>query len=140
MPLSAFFDALPAPRLIARLGERGLVTVGGTAIATTYAVIGLVPHWGWAAGLIAILGLAFFMLHGTMQARATEAAPEARTTSVALFAAMLFLGQAVGALVIGALIGAFGYAAGFGAASVAVAGLTLWLRPRLSSRAAAAPR
>jgi predicted MFS family arabinose efflux permease len=120
-----------ATRLVARFGERGLVSIGGAAIATSYAAIGLVPSWHWAAGLIALLGGAFFMLHGTMQARATEAAPEARATAVALFAMALFLGQSVGAVAIGAAIGAAGYAAGFGLAAAGVAALTLVLRARL---------
>jgi predicted MFS family arabinose efflux permease len=119
-----------APRLLARLGERGLVTVGGIAITLAFALIGVVPHWAGAALLIAVLGLAFFMLHGTMQVRATEAAPDARTTAVALFASMLFLGQALGALAIGALVGAFGYPVGFAVSAGAVLGLTLWLRWR----------
>jgi predicted MFS family arabinose efflux permease len=130
--VGSFTYTRAAPRLLAALGERGLVTVGGVAIAASYALIGIVPHWGYAAALIAALGLAFFMLHGTMQVRATEAAPDARTTAVAMFAAMLFLGQAAGALVIGTLIGAFGYAAGFIAAAISVLALTLWLRTRFS--------
>lgn len=128
-----------APKLLARFGERGLVTLGGCAIAVSYALLAVAPHWGLAALLIAGLGLAFFMLHGTMQVRATEAAPEARATAVAMFAAMLFLGQAAGALALGALIGAAGYAAGFGAAALAVALLTAWLRARLSTLPAGSP-
>jgi predicted MFS family arabinose efflux permease len=126
-----------APRLLKRLGERGLVTVGGAAIAGAFLLIGVAPHWGFAAVLIAVLGLAFFMLHGTMQVRATEAAPDARTTAVALFASMLFLGQAAGALALGMLIGGFGYAPGFAVAAVGVALLTLWLRSKLSTPPAA---
>lgn len=138
--LGGFTYTRAAPRLLAALGERGLVGLGGAAIAASFLAMGFVPRWGYAAGLIAVLGLAFFMLHGTMQARATEAAPDARATAVALFAAMLFLGQACGALALGALIGAQGYAAGFCAAAVGVAALTLWLRARLSSLAAGQAR
>jgi predicted MFS family arabinose efflux permease len=134
--VGSFIYTRSAPRLLARFGERGLVTLGGCAIAASYALLAVVPHWGFAALLIAGLGLAFFMLHGTMQVRATEAAPEARATAVAMFAAMLFLGQAAGALGLGVLIGAAGYPAGFLAAAVGVACLTLWLRARLSSPAA----
>jgi predicted MFS family arabinose efflux permease len=130
--VGSFAYTRAAPRLLAALGEAGLVGIGGTAIAAAYALIAVVPHWGWAALLIAGLGLAFFMLHGTMQTRATEAAPDARATAVAMFAAMLFLGQAAGALGLGALIGAFGYQAGFLAAAAGVALLTAWLRSRLA--------
>lgn len=129
-----------ATRLVARMGEAGLVSVGGGAVSVVFLLIGVVPHWGFAALLIAALGLAFFMLHGTLQTRATEAAPDARTTAVALFAAMLFLGQAMGALVMGALIGWVGYPGGFIATAIGVAGLTVWLRRRLSSPMADPPQ
>lgn len=131
--VGSFIYTRLATRLLAWLGEAGLVSIGGAAIATAYLTLGFVPHWGFAAVLIMVQGLAYFMLHGTLQARATEAAPDARTTAVAMFAAMLFLGQATGALAIGALIGAFGYAAGFSVSALGVAGLTLWLRTRLST-------
>lgn len=120
-----------ATRLVKALGERGLVGIGGAAITACYAAMGFVPSWPFAAVLIAVLGGAFFMLHGTMQARATEAAPEARATAVACFAMALFLGQSLGAIVVGASIGAVGYEAGFGLAAAGVALLTLVLRARL---------
>jgi predicted MFS family arabinose efflux permease len=48
-----------------------------------------------------------------LQARATEALPEARGTAVAGFAMSLFLGQALGAVIFGTIIGSFGFAPGF---------------------------
>jgi predicted MFS family arabinose efflux permease len=129
--VSGFAYTRLATRLVAALGERGLVSIGGGVIAACFAALGLVPSWPWAAGLIGLLGGAFFMLHGTLQARATEAAPEARGTAVALFAMALFLGQSLGALAIGTAIGLGGYAAGFSLAAAGVAALTLVLRARL---------
>lgn len=129
--VSGFAYTRLATRLVAALGERGLVSIGGGVIAASFAIMGLVPSWPWAAALIGLLGGAFFMLHGTLQARATEAAPEARGTAVALFAMALFLGQSLGALAIGTAIGLGGYAAGFSLAAAGVAALTLVLRARL---------
>lgn len=129
--VSGFAYTRLATRLVAALGERGLVSIGGGVIAASFATMGLVPSWPWAAALIGLLGGAFFMLHGTLQARATEAAPEARGTAVALFAMALFLGQSLGALAIGTAIGLGGYAAGFSLAAAGVAALTLVLRARL---------
>lgn len=137
--VGSFTYTRAAPRLLAALGEGGLVTVGGIAIAATYLLMGMVPHWGFAALLIAGLGLAFFMLHGTMQVRATEAAPDARTTAVALFASALFLGQAAGALGLGVLIGLFGYTVGFASIAASVLVLTLWLRRHFSRKPAGQP-
>ena len=42
------------------------------------------------------IGLGFFMLHNTLQTEGTQMAPEARGTSLALFASMYFLGQTAG--------------------------------------------
>ena len=46
-----------------------------------------------------ILGLGFFMLHNTLQVRATHMAPEAPGAALSLFAATFFLAQAAGALI-----------------------------------------
>jgi predicted MFS family arabinose efflux permease len=53
---------------------------------------------------IAMLGLGYIALHTTLQTRATELAPEARGTAIALFALFLFLGGALGAALFGPLI------------------------------------
>jgi predicted MFS family arabinose efflux permease len=66
-----------------------------------------------------------------LQARATEALPEARGAAVSAFALALFMGQGAGALAFGALLAATGYREGFAAAALTMAGLTLWCRSRL---------
>jgi predicted MFS family arabinose efflux permease len=63
------------------------------------------------------------MFHGTMQTQSTEVAPEARGSAVALFVLCLFLGQTVGAVVMGAVLAAGGYAAVFFVAAALMAGV-----------------
>ena len=53
-------------------------------------------------------GLAFYMLHNSMQTEATELAPSARGSAVALFACGFFIGQGLGPLVFGALLHGLG--------------------------------
>ncbi len=53
---------------------------------------------------IAMIGFGYIALHTTLQTRATELAPEARATAVALFAFCLFLGGSVGAAGFGPLV------------------------------------
>jgi predicted MFS family arabinose efflux permease len=53
---------------------------------------------------LVMLGLGYIALHTTLQTRATELAPAARGTAVALFAFALFLGGALGALAFGPLV------------------------------------
>jgi predicted MFS family arabinose efflux permease len=79
------------------------------------------------------LGLAFYMLHGVLQARATEALPEARGTAVAAFAMALFFGQSMGALIFGTILHMAGYAAVFVAAALATLGLMVWSRRLLNA-------
>jgi hypothetical protein len=43
-----------------------------------------------------VIGLSYYMLHNCLQTEATELAPTARGSAVALFACGFFLGQALG--------------------------------------------
>ena len=114
--------------LLARLGERGMVMVGGIGVALALVVFALSPWWWAVAVAQACVGLLFFMLHGSLQARATEALPEARGTAVAGFAMALFLGQSVGSVIFGTMIVWAGFTASMLVASAGLAALTLWLR------------
>ncbi len=125
--IGAFIYTRTAKRLVAWLGERGLVGGGGALLAAALGGLALAPAW-WAVALLQVpLGMAFYMFHGVLQARATEALPESRATAVSAFAMALFLGQSVGALAFGAVLHAGGYAAVFGVAAAATAGLAAWV-------------
>lgn len=92
--------AFGAGRLLGRLGEAGLAKGGAILLATGVAIVALAPvtlpvAWFAIPGLF-IAGLGFYMLHNTLQINATQMAPHARGTAVALFASSFFLGQAVG--------------------------------------------
>ena len=73
------------------------------------------------------MGLLFFMLHGVLQARATELMPEARGTAVACFAMSLFFGQAIGSLIFGTMIVWVGFTPVFLSTAVGLVGLSFWL-------------
>jgi predicted MFS family arabinose efflux permease len=117
-----------APRLVRRFGERGMVFWGGLGLALGFAAIALAPAWWMVAPVLAVLGLVFFMVHGVLQARATEALPEARGTSVAGFAMALFLGQSIGAVLFGVIIAEAGFRAAFLLAAVATVGFAFILK------------
>jgi MFS family permease len=126
--VGAFAYTRLARRLVRGFGERGLLGLGGAALAGLLTLVALA--WAWWVVLLAQLciGLAFFMFHGVLQARATEALPEARGTAVSAFAMALFLGQTLGALLFGALIGVADYRVAFLLAAAGVAGLAWWAR------------
>ena len=96
------FAALARP-LVARLGETGLAALGGLLMGAGFCLVALAPGAvGAAAGAFAA-GLGFYMMHSTLQTNATQMAPSARGTAMAVFAGCLFLGQSVG-VSLGALV------------------------------------
>ncbi len=125
-----------ARRLLARLGEGGLTLAGGLLMAVALTVAVLSGRWWLFVPVELALGLGFFMLHSVLQARATEMLPQARATAVATFACLLFLGQSVGALLVGAAIARFGYPTAFLIDAGCIVLLTLWLARALRRGAA----
>lgn len=136
--LLAFFGAggliyvLLARRLLPVLGERGFALCGGALLLLAF---GLAPWAGAGAGfalVAALSGLGFYVLHTTLQTNATQMAPEARGSAVAIFASSLFMGTSVGVTIGGMLIESVGYTSlflGCGVGLLALgAGFNLLLR------------
>jgi YNFM family putative membrane transporter len=88
--------------LVERLGPARMTITGGLLMAVGYGLFALpfLPWWS-AIGFFVLNGFGFFLMHGTFQAQATELAPTARGSAVALFACSLFLGHAIGPVVMG---------------------------------------
>jgi len=93
-----------ARRLVRRIGERGMAAGGGAMMAVGFAALAAGPHWVWAVPACLVAGFGFYMMHNTLQANATQMAPQARGTAVSLFASSLFLGQSLGISGVAALI------------------------------------
>jgi predicted MFS family arabinose efflux permease len=92
------------PWFRARLPERHLAVLGGGLMGSGYLVMAVSRSIAVFAIAIVMLGLGYIALHTTLQTRATELAPEARGTAVALFAFCLFLGGAVGSAAFGPIV------------------------------------
>jgi predicted MFS family arabinose efflux permease len=103
--------------ILARLGMSRMVVVGAVITATSFAVLALPGPWWRDALAMLTAGVGFYMVHNSLQTMATELAPTARGSAVALFAASYFLGQALGPV----LIGPLAHAAGFVAALLLIA-------------------
>ena len=129
--LGALAYVRAARRLVPLLGEARMVLLGSVVMAVGVAASVLItPCVEMVAGLVVAqlaIGMGFYLLHGVLQARATEMLPHARATAVASFALMLFLGQSIGALTMGGLIAQFGYQSAFLCDAVAVVVLGVWL-------------
>lgn len=112
--------------LVRRLGESGLVLVGGSLIFICYLSISLFKSWLLFIPGTIFSGLGFYMFHSTLQTRATEMSPESRGTAVSLFAFNLFLGQGIGAAVIGRIVDSFGYVPAFVFSGTSIVLLAIW--------------
>jgi predicted MFS family arabinose efflux permease len=102
--------AAMAPMLIRRLGESGLAAGGGVLLGACLAVVAFTSLPIVAALACFAAGLGFYMLHNTLQVNATQMVPAQRGSSLALFAATLFVGQALGVALAGALVERIGTA------------------------------
>lgn len=123
--------------LVERLGPTRMTRAGGVVCAIGLALFAFDWPWWSAIPLFALQGFGFFLLHGTFQAQATELAPAARGSAMALFACCFFLGQATGPLAMGAAMHALGAPAAillFAAAIVLFGYLTPRILPVPSSR------
>ncbi len=118
-------------RLVAHLGPARMVLAGGMIMAAAIAVFALpfLPWWT-AIGCFIVQGFGFFLMHGTFQAQATELAPTARGSAVALFACSLFCGHALGPIIVGALKVSFGASIALLAMAAGIALLGI-IAPRL---------
>jgi predicted MFS family arabinose efflux permease len=123
--------------LLGRLGERGLALGGGVTMMLCFSGIALAPAWAASVPFFVLIGLGFYMLHNTLQTRATEMAPQARGSAVSFFAFCLFLGQAAGVTAAGAAVERFGYVPMLLAAGAGVLLLSLWFRAQLAGHRSA---
>lgn len=109
--------------LVERLGPARMTVTGGIVMGLAFTLFSLafLPWWS-AIAIFTLNGFGFFLMHGTFQAQATELAPTARGSAVALFACALFCGHALGPVLMGAALHLFGTS---GAILVFAAGITL---------------
>ena len=117
--------------LVQRLGEKWLVRVGGLLAGSCYLSITILPTWILFIPVIILIGLGYNMMHSTLQTQATELSPESRGTAVSLFAFSLFMGQGIGAAVLGRIVDNAGYIPCFIVCSIAVASLAVWFSSQM---------
>lgn len=115
-------------KLVARIGELGILILGGGLLGFAFVAIGVMSNWQAFVPLVIILGTGFYTMHGTLQTRATEIAPEARGAAISLFAFFFFLGQSLGPIVLGHILESRGYPAAFVTAGVGLLMVALMAR------------
>jgi len=88
--------ALAVSRLLAWWGEGRLMATGGCLMCLVLMTMALRPPWQMLIVHFTVLGFGFYMLHGVIQIYASELAPAARGSAMALHSGFFFLGSAVG--------------------------------------------
>ena len=81
-----------------------------------------------------LAGFGFYILHNTLQTKATEMYPKARGTAISVFAMCLFGGQAVGTLAFGIMTSILGYSLSFMCAGVSLLMLGLFFVKKLNTQ------
>lgn len=89
---------LLVPFLLARIGQAGIVRLGGIIALFGYAAVPLAPSWPLQMLAFGAAGLGFYMVHNALQLLATELAPQSRGSATAMHAFWFFLGHAMGPL------------------------------------------
>lgn len=107
-----------ARRVVARLGESGMVMAGGFVLGLAFLLYLIGPIWAISLAASVLAGFGYYLLHATLQTNATQMVPEARGTAVAWFASCLFMGQAVGVAIAGMLVDAAGAVWIFGSSAL----------------------
>ena len=109
MGLGGLIYILSVRKLLKLLGEVGLARIGGIFLLLGFAIVTGHYHWLWFGLAAVIIGLGFYMFHNTLQTNATQMAETARSAAISLFAFALFVGQAIGAFLLGHLGERVGY-------------------------------
>jgi predicted MFS family arabinose efflux permease len=134
--IGALIYSNTARYIIAVLGERGMIIAGSLTMAGCYIALALAPGWQICVPILIVTGFGFYVMHNTLQTLATELAPDARGTAVALFAFSLMIGQAAGVALLGSVIDHLGYSAAFGLIAIAMGCLGLWFQGKLKADSA----
>jgi predicted MFS family arabinose efflux permease len=109
------------------IGQGNMVRLGGGLAGL--ALIGMAFAWTEALfiGCALFLGTGFFMIHNTIQVRASELAPQARASGLAMHSFSFFLGQTIGPALMGLALATMGSALSFIWVGLAIFALGCWL-------------
>ncbi len=123
--------AASVSRLLPRFGERRLMIAGGTLMGLGLMAVALRLPWPAETLLFVTLGLGFYMLHAVIQIYASELAPAARGSAMALHSTAFFFGNAIGPIVYGAALPTVGLTATVTACGAILIGVGLVCAYRL---------
>jgi predicted MFS family arabinose efflux permease len=86
------------PQLLKLFGTRGLMIWGGLIAASMLWMSTLRLEWAVEFSAFCVMGVGFYMMHNCFQLAASEIAPAARGSAMALHSSSFFVGHAIGPL------------------------------------------
>jgi predicted MFS family arabinose efflux permease len=123
--------------LVRLLGQAGLVIAGSIMLSAASLTLAVIPTWWAAMAAVMAIGLGFQMAHNTLQVNATQMAPEARATGLALFSSSLYIGQSIGVVAAAPVVDRFGAPPVFIATAIMWPVLAFWFVGKLRKETAA---
>jgi hypothetical protein len=100
-----------------------MMLCGGLLMAAGFAVCSLATMAWPVAAAMATSGLGFYLMHNTLQTRASQMAPGERALGMSMFSCALFVSQAAGVTACAMMIAAFGYRNLFGVIALGLVAL-----------------
>lgn len=130
--LSVLLGSSSVGRLSLAWHPSRLILLGATCAALAAGLLAVSQRAAVAVVVATLLGIAWPAMHSSLQTWATEVLPGSRAVVVSLFAASLFVGSALGAIVVADLADAGRFAVVYGAyAALAVPlGIGAWVARR----------
>jgi len=87
---------LIVPQMLRIFGTRGLMIWGGLIASAMLCFSTLRLPWPVEFGAFFVMGIGFYMMHNCFQLAASEIAPKARGSAIALHSSFFFIGHAIG--------------------------------------------
>jgi predicted MFS family arabinose efflux permease len=122
-----FIYAAIVAQVLRLMGQRNMVRLGG--VLAGLALLGMALAWTAHIfiGCALLLGTGFFMIHNTIQVRASEISPTARASGLAMHSFSFFIGQTAGPVMMGVALALLGSTLAFIWVAVALLALGWWL-------------
>jgi YNFM family putative membrane transporter len=131
--LGGVLYALTIRKVIGLLGPTRMSWIGGIGSGVALGLFALPLPWAVNVVSFTVLGFCYFMLHNKFQTHATELAPGASGSAVALFAFCIFAAQGFGPLAVGGALSVLPVATVLVVLGLVIAAVGLFA-PRLLSR------
>lgn len=127
--------SLSVRQLLRWLGQKQIMTAGGSLAALGLFIVAGNPTWPIQAVAFAMMGLGFYMLHASIQVYVTEFAPATRSSAVAFHTFSFFVGGGISPILYGFGLDHFG-----AAITLSIAGVAMILIGAISAQLLVKPK